>query len=359
MQQYYKMTTTAPKNPDWSAIDELALSMISGHLNAVDHINFRCVCTSWHAASPKRPQIPLIVTCNVSYSGHLSSLDFYDLVRNQNIPLSLTARNALSSLLCTVYKYIGCSHGWIFLAAIRTRPVIISFLNPFTGQKVTLPGMKKVKLSPIKCPRVVLSLPVVVYYSLFPRDLRFIRFGETTWKRIELSSPLGDVTAFKGRFYGHYCSGRNRNKLYLIDLEANNGNGDVVHVQLELPDMLSGEVLTWKFLIEFSGDLLVAISRLNSGHKYEFLKVDFENGLLQMLPEIGGHVLFLGENLPVLVPPERLLDFIPDLCHFPENPNALSVYDSYQLGRILSLKGNLEDRSQSRVAAGWITPLLF
>ncbi|XP_039115150.1 uncharacterized protein LOC120250399 [Dioscorea cayenensis subsp. rotundata] len=353
------MTTPFPKNPDWSSIPKTILFKISGHLNAVDHIHFRWVCTSWLAASPKRPKIPLIVTCDVNNYRHLSSLDFYDLVRNQNIPLSLTARNALSSLLSTVYNYIGCSHGWIFLAATRRRPMIISFLNPFTGEKVTLPEMNKVNVSPIKCPRVVLSLPVVVCYSLLPRELSFIRFGETKWKRIELSSPLRDVTAFKGQFYGHYYYGRNRNKLYLIDLEANNGNGAVVPVQLDLPDMLSGEVLIWEFLVEFSGDLLVAISRLNSGHEYEFLKVDFENGLLQMLPDIGEHVLFLGDSLPVFAPPERLLDFRPGRCQFPENTDALSVYDSNQLGCILSLKGNLGDHSQRRIAAGWITPLQF
>ncbi|XP_039146904.1 uncharacterized protein LOC120284174 [Dioscorea cayenensis subsp. rotundata] len=348
------MTTPVPKNRDWASIHEPILFKLADHLDAISHVRYRSVCTSWRASSPKRPKTPLIVTCILNRFRHLSSLVFHDLVCNQSIDLSFTAGDVLSSLVSNDYNYIGCSHGWIFLAVTQKKPMI-SLLNPFTGENVTLPEMNEVNTSPIQSLRVVLSLPVVVSYSLYPMELSFIRFGETKWKRIELSSPLRGVTAFKGRFYGHYY-GRSRNKLYLIDLEANNGNGAVVPVQLNLPDKLSGQLFSWEFLVEFSGDLLVAISRLNSGHKYEFLKVDFENGLLQMLPEIDEHVLFLGDSLPVFVPPERLLDFRPDRCHFPENPNALSVYDSYQLGRILSLDG--KNHGQHRVPAGWITPVL-
>ncbi|KAJ0975420.1 hypothetical protein J5N97_017385 [Dioscorea zingiberensis] len=358
---------------DWSRLSRSIISMIAGHLNAVDHVRFRAVCCSWRATCKKRPKIPLIIICHLDRYRRLSSLSFFDLVLKQTIPLpaaSASASAAVSHLIASNNIYIGSSHGWISFATINQQRPRISLLNPFTSELLNLPELNEIHVSPIKGIRVMLSIPVVVSYSLYPAQLSFMLIGDIGWKTISLLSPLRNVIAFKDRFYCHFY-GRNRDKLYLIDMEAEDGNGAIVPVHLDSPDVIlsTGEgglmMISWEFLVEFSGDLHVAafIRRNNGKILYEFLKVDFENRRLNLLTDdqMGEYQLFLGQSRPVFLRPERYLDYRPDRFHFTESPNVLSVYECHHqsAGRILSLQGHWEDHSgQRRVAVGWITPQL-
>ncbi|KAJ0964547.1 hypothetical protein J5N97_025685 [Dioscorea zingiberensis] len=111
--------------------------------------------------------------------------------------------------------------------------------------------------------------PMVVYHSVNPRHLKFQLIGDKQWKTIQHTTSLTEVIACNGRFYGFTS-----NELYSVDLQANNRNGTVVQLLLDLPYTFTGVPPPhWKFMADFSGDLIVMCSH---NERELFLKV--ENG---------------------------------------------------------------------------------
>ncbi|KAJ0970293.1 hypothetical protein J5N97_023170 [Dioscorea zingiberensis] len=184
-----------------------------------------------------------------------------------------------------------------------TTAAVITLINPFTAARVLLSVLtgcwmslfgRRVLLS--GSPANVQQPPMVVYYSVdHPRqDLKFQRMGDKEWKTIPETSSFAEVIACNGRFYGF--DDLDANRIYSIDLQANNGNGAMEQLIFDLPpEIFSGHVPPprWKFLVDFSGDLVVVcmLSQYNET-EYLFLRADFEDKRLVLMPNLGGCLLF-------------------------------------------------------------------
>ncbi|KAH7653619.1 F-box domain-containing protein [Dioscorea alata] len=358
-----KKTPPNPKRRDWSGLTKLILFKISGHLNAVDHIRFRSICTSWRAASAKRPMIPLIIDCEVDLENHLLSLSFYDLVLKQNIPFPSTAFTTIAPLIADKRLYfIGSSFGWIHFFSIEENlKAKISILNPFTSEFFSLPELNHTYIiTPTLGLRVVVFLPIVICFTAVPAHVNFIRIGANQWKTIILDNgELSCVTQFKDRFYCHYktCSDdRTRNTLHMIDLEANEGNGAVVPVELYTQYNFSKAGQYYRFLSKSSEDLIVCCYSQKQ-LAFQFFKVDFENGTLKQWSVPEPLIFSARRSQPLLLPSQE--KFRGDRFYFIEFPNALTIYDRLQFVRLLRLNGYLEYIGRARMAAAWFTPVLL
>ncbi|KAJ0974548.1 hypothetical protein J5N97_016513 [Dioscorea zingiberensis] len=346
-----KPRVTPPhERQDWSALGKLPLRTIAGHLNSIDHVRFRSACSSWRTSSAKRPKTPFLIT-----TGYKEAFSFYDHVREENIPLPSDVNTYISYLksLGTVYIGIGCSFGWIALAMENQFEIsTITLINPFTFARVELSQLTGLRLFG---GRVLLSgspanlqqRPMVVYHSVYPRHLKFQQIGDKQWKTIQHPSSLAEVIACNGRFYGFTS-----NELYSIDLQANNGNGAVVQLVLDLPDIFSGAPPPrWKFLADFSGDLVVMCSH---NERELFLKVDLENLRLVLMPNMAHCLLFQCQSGSSFYIPgdHRFLKFNHDSHHIVNtgSPNHVIIIYAHHWKH-----PDCKIRSKA-VPLGWITP---
>ncbi|KAJ0974772.1 hypothetical protein J5N97_016737 [Dioscorea zingiberensis] len=313
---------------DWSALPSGPLQNIAGSLNTISHRRLRQVWSSWRASTPKRPRCPLLITTSPT-----EAYGFYDIDLEEWNPLP---SNYPTDLQSHGTRYAGCSFGWLALA--KEEPVLgkvtISLVNPFTFARVELSELTGMCLFGghfllSGSPANLLQPPMVLYHNFYPRELKFQQVGDKEWKTIKHSpSSLKEVIACNGRFYSFDSS----NALYSVDLQANNGNGAVVQLLLDLPDIFSSvPPPRWKFLADFSGDLVVMCS--DHIERQLFLKMDLENDRLVLMPNMADSLLFQCESCSFFVPGDhRSLQFKQDGRHIVHtgNPNnMIIIYSQY------------------------------
>ncbi|KAJ0974515.1 hypothetical protein J5N97_016480 [Dioscorea zingiberensis] len=325
--------------------------MIADHLNAIDHANFRSVCSSWRASSYKRPTIPLIIMGNYNKRG-IQTICFFDTDINHIINLSKFTIE-FGSYFC------GSSHGWL---AFFSQPFLrICLQNPITGARFMLPKTYvycdagfdepfpiKVMLYPIEVRKFGLlnSLPAKVVLSGPATDphciiaiiwrhcqrVDFCKVKDEAWKTIEYYGRLvfQDLLFYKGHLYLSYKA-----NIFHLDMEANKGEGEIVLVARAGP-MEFGRI-KMSFLVEFCGDLLLILCFNIGDCKYKLWKVNLEkNNRLELLQDQGERVVFLGHSGAVGMPPMSLLGSRPDSFFgrelfnmFQSDCNVFDVYDHY------------------------------
>ncbi|KAJ1700283.1 hypothetical protein LUZ63_000062 [Rhynchospora breviuscula] len=300
---------------DWSELPLDVLGYLTSFLPLPDYHRFGAVCKNWSSVVRERhygpaQQLPWLV---LGEDSSTSKRVFFNLAENKHYFMDIPELH--EHFVC------GSSFGWLFGVDIHMN---IRMVEPFSRKSYNLP--------PLDFSPAILNIPdhdwdvlkaisdhdpsqrsdftvMVVGHN---HKVAFWRRGDPTWTIPYMNyGAINDVIFFKGKFYavGYVCS----DQIFVYDVGP---DAELISLDHQAP-MLPN---TYKYLVEFKGELLVLQRQKESGRasgraseranddwpclhmgttNIVVHKLDLEEKSCSECEHLDNHALFVGNNSAV------------------------------------------------------------